>query len=180
MKNKWIVTLVGALLLGVLFSGLTGCTQPPRFIENPILANLPEQDRNLLQAIEATGIQVIKQGMRFTFVIPTDEFFENDTQEFKTHRDEDFVLLARFITRYTRYFKNPKVDITGYTDKVWSYYARQKLSMHYAEMIGTVLTEDGVDSSMLKVRGVGAKDPIASNHYPMGTAFNRRVVVEIH
>lgn len=166
--------------LSLLMSfGLLGCHALPAYVINPTLENLTSTERRLLRETEHTGIQVIKQGMVFTFVIPTDCFFMKDTRELKSHREKDLDRLAQFLDSYSSYFANPHIYITGYTDKTWLSPARDLLSLHYAETIATYLREDGLDSKIVLVVGDGAKHPIASNRYPMGTAFNRRVVVTI-
>jgi len=172
----------GLLFLIPLFITLSSCTQHtiPRYIENPVEENLSPMQRSLLGDIEKTGIQIIKQGMRFTFVIPTDCFFTMDTHELKPHREIALDRLAQFINSYAAYFEHPHVKVSGYTDKVWLSPARDLLSIHYADTIAEYLREDGINSSIISVRGCGAKHPIASNHYPMGTAFNRRVEVMVY
>jgi outer membrane protein OmpA-like peptidoglycan-associated protein len=149
------------------------------YVNNPTIENLPNSQRSLLIGIEKSGIQVIKQGMLFTFVIPTDCFFSRETRMLKSHRDRDLDLLAQFVDGYIRYSANPYVSITAYTDTVWLSPARDKLSMHYAETIAAFLQEDGINSNIMTVRGRGAKNPIGSNGYPMGASFNRRVEVRI-
>ncbi|EKD71626.1 MAG: hypothetical protein ACD_46C00142G0002, partial [uncultured bacterium] len=54
--------------------------------------------------------------------------------------------------------------------------ARKKLSLYYAKSIANVLIEDNVNIS-LKVAGMGAKNAIASNRYPAGSVYNRRVEI---
>ncbi len=171
----FIYALVGLLML----LGLVGCHALPAYVMDPALRNLTSTERRLLRETEHTGIQVIKQGMVFTFVIPTDCFFMKDTRELKPHREKDLDRLAQFLDSYSSYFSNPHIYITGYTDKTWLSPARDLLSLHYAETIATYFREDGLDSKVVLVVGDGAKHPIASNRYPMGTAFNRRVVVTI-
>lgn len=173
---KFVFLLLSCLLM---LSGLVGCHSLPVYVTNPTLENLTSTERQLLYETEQTGIQVVKQGMVFTFVIPTDCFFMKDTRELKSHREKDLDRLAQFLDSYSSYFANPHIYITGYTDKTWRSPARDLLSLHYAETIATYLREDGLDSKVVLVVGNGAKDPIASNRYPMGTAFNRRVVVTI-
>lgn len=180
MKNKWMSSGLKLFCCCALFAGLAACSKEPAYVKNPVITNLPEHQRHLLADIETSGIQVIKQGMRFTFVIPTDCFFVKETRALKTHREKDLDRLAQFIHRYSNYFAKPQVRISGYTDKVWISPARDILSLHYAETIAEYLREDGVDANTILVRGEGAKHPIASNQYPMGTAFNRRVVITIN
>lgn len=184
MKKQWMSRVLKpffcAALLGALVSGVTGCHREPTYVENPITRNLTDTQRRLLADIEASGIQVIKEGMLFTFVIPTDCFFVKETRQLKPHREKDLDHLAQFIYRYAMYFEHPRVTVTGYSDTTWLYPARKVLSRHYAEVVASYFREDGIDPNIMTVRGRGAKHPIASNQYPMGTAFNRRVVVTIH
>lgn len=171
------------IVASTLFAGLTACSknknEVPAYIQNPIAKNLSDRQRKMLMDIKTTGIQVIKQGMLFIFVIPTDCFFSRETRMLKSHRDRDLDRLAQFIHEYSLYFVNPHVTIAAYTDKVWLSPARDKLSMHYADSIAAFLREDGIDSNRMTVLGRGAKDPIGSNQYPMGASFNRRVVVTV-
>ena len=184
VKNKWIKLLSVMLVASTLFAGLTGCAKKdeiPAYIQNPSVQNLSDGQRKLLADIERSGIQVIKQGMLFTFVIPTDCFFSRETRMLKSHRDKDLDRLAQFIHEYSAYFSNPRrLTIAAYTDKVWLSPARDKLSMRYADSIATFLREDGIDANTMTVLGRGAKDPIGSNGYPMGASFNRRVVITVH
>lgn len=180
MQKQWIKCLAqlsGVLLMVGFLAGLTACHRVPRYVQNPIAANLPLQQRRLLAEIEKSGIQVIKQGMVFTFVIPTDCYFTRDTRLLKRHREKDLDRLAQFIHDYTGYFVNPKISITGYSDNVWLYPARNRLSLRYAEIVANYFQEDGIDEGMIKVSGRGIENAIASNRYPMGTSFNRRVEV---
>ena len=178
IRQKWIFNYA-ILLLGIVFLSLTACHREPAYVSNPTYKNLPAYQRQLLVDLEKSGMQVIKQGMQFTFVIPADCFFVKSTRELKSHRGKDLDRLAQFINGYSRYFARPRVTVTGYTDKVWLSPARDLLSMHYAETIAAFLREDAVPSDMITVRGMGAKHPIASNHYPMGTSFNRRVEIVV-
>ncbi|OGT41104.1 MAG: hypothetical protein A3F13_02945 [Gammaproteobacteria bacterium RIFCSPHIGHO2_12_FULL_40_19] len=183
MKKQWMNRILKpffcAAVIAVLFSGLAACHKEPAYIENPIVRNLTNTERKLLGEIEASGIQVIKEGMVFTFVIPTDCFFVKQTRALKSHREKDLDWLAQFIYRYSMYFARPTVTITGHTDKTWLSPARDVLSMHYAEVVAAYFREDGIDPNIMTVNGKGAEHPIASNRYPMGTAFNRRVVITI-
>ncbi|OGT32822.1 MAG: hypothetical protein A3C44_03565 [Gammaproteobacteria bacterium RIFCSPHIGHO2_02_FULL_39_13] len=174
-KLQWIRILI----LFVLALGLTACYREPNYIEKPEWRSFTSQQKELLWKIQASGIQIIKQGMYFTFIIPTDCFFTKDARELKPRREIDLDRLAQFLNRYATYFAHPKITINGYTDKVWLAPARNLLSLHYAETIATYLREDGLDSKIVLVVGNGAKHPVGSNNYPMGASFNRRVVVTI-
>ena len=181
MKNFWMTRFFSLMLLGFALVGFTACSQNhiPAFDENPVLKNLPDRQRQLLADIEKSGIQVIRQGMVFTFAIPTDEYFERDSRELKSIHEQDLDHLAEFLHRYSVYLIHPRVMVAGYTDKVWLAPARDHLSMRYADAVATYLREDGLNPDMIYMRGFGAKNPVASNHYPLAASFNRRVVVTI-
>jgi outer membrane protein OmpA-like peptidoglycan-associated protein len=147
---------------------------------NPSYANLSSREKTLLAEIEHSGIQVMKQGMLFTFVIPTDSFFTRNERVLKSHRDRDLDRLAQFIHYYSQYFAHPSITIVGHTDKVWLSPARDALALHYAETIASFLREDGIPEQTMTVSGRGAKDPVGQNGYPMGASFNRRVVITVH
>lgn len=178
MKIIKVIKTIGFVLS--FCAVLCACQEKPKpsYVENPLLQNLPIQQQQLLQKIAASRIVVIKEGMLFTFVIPTDCFFNREHRELKESQKQYLLLLAQFINEYSSYFKTFQVSVTGYTDKVWLYPARQKLSKLYAEDIAAALREGNVTVPMT-VRGAGAKDPIASNRYPNGTVYNRRVVVKL-
>ena len=169
------------IVLFVFFSlGLTaGCNKVPAYDKNPTMENLTSMQRHLLVKLEHAGIQVIKEGMVFTFNIPTDCFFDKDTRALSRNRSKDLFALAQFLESYRHYFARPIVIISGFTDKVWLYPERKMLSVHYAQSVASYLSQGGVPSTIMKVNGYGAKMPIASNQYPRGTAYNRRVVVTI-
>lgn len=182
MKKLRIAKTLLILSLGFFISQLTACHKVgvPAYIYNPTTQNLPYPQVARLHYIEKSGIQVIKQGMQFTFVIPIDCFFTRDKRQLKRHREKDMDVLAQFIREYMSYFQHPRVRVYGYSDKVWFAPARDKISLHYARSVAGFLVEDGIDPEYINVKGEGAKHPIASNGYPMGTAFNRRVEVMVY
>ena len=178
MKKYWMFGLVSLILLCAT-SIVLADDEVNRYIKDPNIANLTAEQQALLGNIEHSGIQIIKQGMIFAFIIPTDCFFEKDTRALKRGRQRVLFELAHFLRSYSEYFAHSKIMVSGFTDKVWFYPKRKQLSIHYAKTIASQLKFAGLSSRGMKVRGYGAKMPIASNDYPDGTVFNRRVVVVI-
>ncbi len=173
-RMRWIYLFL------VICVGMTACSdQIPAYMHNPALKNLSAQQRALLSDMCQSHIQVIKHGMRFTFVIPTDYFFERTTRTLRPSREKALDRLAQFIHDYTRYFEHPAVRVSGYTDTVWLSPARDMLSLHYANAVAEFLREDGIASEIIQMRGEGAHHPIASNKDPEGAMYNRRVVVQV-
>jgi len=185
MDNKGLTMNYRMSFLGLLagisvFLSANAEHNVPAYIKNPAVSNLTREERNEIISIEKSGIQVIKQGMRFTFLIPVDTFFMKRKQALKSNRENDLDVLGSFVRTYISYFDHPRVSVTGYTDTVLLKPARIKLSRFYANTIAASLQENGVPFEIMKVQGKGSEDQIASNAYPMGASFNRRVVVEIH
>lgn len=168
-----------SVITSIFLLSAAGCQRVPAYDEKPVFSNLTTKERVLIGEIERSGISVIRQGMVFTFIIPTDTYFTHDMHELKRNRSSDLDRLALFMRLYMRYYQHPRVTVVGYTDKVWLMPARQKLSLHYAEIVADYFRMDDVNPDQIIVKGMGAKDPIASNSYPMGTVFNKRVMVTV-
>lgn len=52
-----------------------------------------------------------------------------------------------------------------------------KLSERRAQAVSDAMVAGGLDASRMRVRGLGATDPVASNDDPEGRRANRRVVI---
>lgn len=75
---------------------------------------------------------------------------------------------------------NPSISlyVVGHTDSDGSLELNQSLSQRRAqEVVGRLVSENGIDTSRLKGIGVGLATPIASNDTEEGKALNRRVVL---
>ena len=171
----------GIIVLLMFFLGaLLGCGHGlPAYATDPKITHLTKHEQNLLIQLEASGIQVIKQGMIFTFFIPTDLFFAKDTRELNPHCDQAIFKLAQFLNSYRRYLAMPHIFVDGFTSTVWLYPARKHLAQHYADSIAFNLRMGGVPREIMTVRAFGAKHKIASNQYARAAIYNRRVTVVI-
>jgi OOP family OmpA-OmpF porin len=67
------------------------------------------------------------------------------------------------------------VEIVGHTDNTGSEELNQKLSEKRANAVRDYFIANGIASDRLTARGMGEKDPIASNDTPEGRAQNRRI-----
>jgi len=72
-----------------------------------------------------------------------------------------------------------KIEIHGHTDSVGSDSYNQTLSEKRANAVKDYLIGKGIDPNKLTVKGMGEKDPIASNETPEGRAQNRRVELNV-
>lgn len=69
------------------------------------------------------------------------------------------------------------VLVKGYTDSAGSRAYNRQLSRERAQEVRNFLIEQGVDRSIISMRGLGESDPIASNNTTAGRERNRRVEV---
>ena len=68
-----------------------------------------------------------------------------------------------------------KVVLQGYTDSTGSAELNQKLSERRALAVSTFLIEQGVSSTRMEIRGLGATNPLMDNNTAKGRQKNRRV-----
>ncbi len=71
------------------------------------------------------------------------------------------------------------VDIVGYTDSIGTAKYNQGLSNRRAATVKKYMETKGVAASRMNTKGMGEKDPIASNKTAAGRAENRRVEIII-
>jgi outer membrane protein OmpA-like peptidoglycan-associated protein len=67
------------------------------------------------------------------------------------------------------------LDIEGHTDSVGTDDYNQSLSERRAEAVKSYLAQQGIPSSMIKARGLGESQPVATNDTGAGRQRNRRV-----
>jgi len=67
------------------------------------------------------------------------------------------------------------IEISGHTDSTGDPAANQVLSQGRAEAVKSALVDAGIDASMLRAKGYGSDQPVASNDTPYGRFRNRRI-----
>lgn len=72
-----------------------------------------------------------------------------------------------------------KLEIVGYTDNIGIESANEQISAQRAAAVREYLVSQGIDSSRLESKGMGSKDPIASNQTQLGRQANRRIEFRI-
>lgn len=80
---------------------------------------------------------------------------------------------------FLKYSKKYKAIIVGHTDSLGSAGSNQLLSEKRAKVVRDMLVADGIPAEKVSYKGMGEKDPIASNMYKEGRAKNRRIEVEL-
>ncbi|MGD8303918.1 MAG: OmpA family protein, partial [Desulfobacterales bacterium] len=72
------------------------------------------------------------------------------------------------------------INISGYTDSSGTYSYNVSVSQFRANMVKGYLVGKGVDPLKIEARGLGPKNPIASNTTEKGREANRRVEIELN
>ena len=70
-------------------------------------------------------------------------------------------------------------EIGGYTDNQGNNAANLKLSLDRANSVRNALTSAGMPENMLKAKGYGSQQPVASNETPYGRFKNRRIEFKV-
>lgn len=144
----------------------------------PTYHPLTAKEKKLVKALQARGVQVIKQGDRLTMILPADRFFRKATSDVKHNKKPTMRRVARFVKLYSRRFDHPVIWVNGYSDTVFARSARRSLSQAYAQVVTSYLWAFGVPKNIIRTHGYGAGRPIADRS-PTGAAYNRRVEIII-
>ncbi|HYA37932.1 MAG TPA: OmpA family protein [Candidatus Methylomirabilis sp.] len=72
-----------------------------------------------------------------------------------------------------------RITVTGHTDSTGAKTANQTLSLRRAETVKAYLIQKGFDPERIVTKGVGDRQPVASNETAAGRAQNRRVDIDI-
>ncbi len=101
--------------------------------------------------------------------------FATDSNKVDAEGTAKVAAFAGFLKDSTAY----KASIVGHTDSTASDKYNQKLSEKRAEMVKSMLVNNGVAAERLTTAGKGESQPVASNKTKAGRAENRRIEVEL-
>ena len=102
-------------------------------------------------------------------------YFKHNSNELPDESFKSLDIIAKFLLNSPA----AKVAVTGYTDSLGRYSYNMSVSEFRANTIKTYLVGKGVDHTRITARGLGPKDPIASNSTLEGRKKNRRIEIEI-
>lgn len=142
---------------------------------------VPPNQQDLLSEIEAANVQVIQQGSRLQIILPTDHFFKWTTTNIKDSKIPVLQMIALYLHNFaSSHTTHYPIKISAYTDTVYMRSYRRELSNQYAEVIAAFMWSRGFSPKEMQVVGYGALYPLASNVTARGSAFNRRVMIQIN
>lgn len=136
---------------------------------------MDQQEMQLRQQLEGTGVRVERVGDDIRLIMPGNITFATDSDRV----DPSFYSVLDSVARVLIKFEKTQVAVEGYTDSTGSFEYNQQLSERRANSVARYLNSAGVSHLRLDARGLGERYPIASNETAAGRAMNRRVEIKI-
>ncbi len=136
---------------------------------------MDQQEAVLRQELEGTGVQVQRFGDELHLVMPGNITFASGKSELISA----FLPVLDSVAKILVQFDKTVLDVAGYTDSQGSFEMNQALSEQRAAGVSRYLVGQGVGSVRVHSRGLGERDPVASNDTADGRAQNRRVELKI-
>lgn len=132
---------------------------------------MDQQEYELLQQMEGTGVSVIRNGDNIILNMPSNVTFDVDRAEVKPEFYETLRSVALILKKYDKTL----IEIAGHTDSTGSEAYNQALSESRARSVARYLESQGIAPARLDPIGFGELRPITSNATEEGRALNRRV-----
>jgi outer membrane protein OmpA-like peptidoglycan-associated protein len=155
-KNKKTGLLIGGVV-GAAAGGLYGKKLDKQARELNEIAETKRTDKGIITKLKG------------------DITFKTGKSSVKQDANDRLKQMANILKKYPE----NRITIFGHTDSTGSASVNNRLSMQRADTVKEILVAQGVSKSSILTKGVGSKDPIASNNNNEGRAENRRVELAI-
>lgn len=132
------------------------------------------ENRRLIEELKAKGVDARSSERGVVANLP-DVLFEFNSYAL-TREARNIVSDIAKVVRDTR---GRRISVEGHTDSIGTTAYNQKLSEQRARSVADDLVASGVSRGVVRVRGFGESNPIASNNTEAGRKRNRRVEVVI-
>lgn len=136
---------------------------------------MDQQEQELRAQLQATGVQVARQGDQIILVMPSNITFATDQDQIST----GFLPVLDSVSIVLGKYPRTLLDIDGHTDDQGSDQYNQALSERRAVSVAQYLNSRGIDPRRLLVVGFGESRPVADNSTEFGRQQNRRVEIRI-
>ncbi len=134
-------------------------------------AYMDQQEAQLREELEGTGVRVVREGDNIRLVMPNSITFDVNRSEVKS----SIYATLDSVVKVLEEFNESVLLVAGHTDSTGSESYNYDLSVKRASSVADYLKQRGIDPARLNVRGFGESRPIASNDSETGRAQNRRV-----
>ena len=158
-RKKGAIT--GALAGGAIGAGVG------RYMDN--------QERELRQQLQGTGVQVVRDGDNIRLVMPGNITFATNSYDIQSQFFDVLNSVAIVVKKYDK----TQINISGHTDSSGSREYNQTLSEQRARSVGNYLRGQKVAASRISTYGYGFSYPVATNSTAAGRQQNRRVEIEL-
>ncbi|KQT85491.1 OmpA family protein [Aurantimonas sp. Leaf443] len=138
-------------------------------------AYMDNQEAQLRQQLQGTGVSVTRVGDRIILNMPSNITFPTDQASILPA----FYPTLNSVAIVLRKFDKTIVDVYGHTDSQGSDGYNLQLSQQRASSVSQLLASQGVSPNRLNTQGFGESRPVASNATEDGRAQNRRVEISI-
>lgn len=131
---------------------------------------------SVIRELQKLDIQYVEYGDTVTLIVPTDRYFIFDSARFN---ELCFPGLSDLIKLIKMYPTACPIYVAGFTDNVGSRYSKNMMSQARAERMVAFLWANGIPARRLIAEGYGDKNPVGDNHIIHGSAYNRRLEIQI-
>jgi len=138
-------------------------------------AYMDVQEAKLRRELEGTGVSVTRVGDELILNMPGNVTFDFDRSDIRS----DFYPALNSVVLVLKEFEKTVIEITGHTDSTGAPMYNQELSERRAAAVGRYLEAQGVRPVRIVTKGMGPRDPIASNETAEGRQANRRVELRL-
>ena len=121
-------------------------------------------------------IQYIEYGETVTLIVPTDRYFIFNTARLN---ELCFGGLSDLIKLIKTYPTCCPIYVAGFTDNVGSRYSKKMMSQARAETMVAFLWANDIPARRLIAEGYGDKNAVGDNKLIHGSAYNRRIEIQI-
>lgn len=130
----------------------------------------------LIKQLQKLDIQYIEYGDTVTLIVPTDRYFVFNSARFNELCFPGLSDLVKLIKKFPRCCP---IYVAGFTDAVGSRYSKRMMSQARAERMLTFLWANEINARRLNAEGYGDKHPVGDNKLIHGSAYNRRLEIQI-
>ncbi|MFA5960937.1 MAG: C-OmpA-like family protein CmpA [Tatlockia sp.] len=121
-------------------------------------------------------IDYIEYGETVTIIVPTDRYYLFNSAKLN---EICFAGLAELIKLIKLFPRCCPIYVAGFTDNVGSRFSKKLMSQAKAETMVSFLWAHGIPSRRLVAEGYGEKNPVGDNQLMHGSAYNRRIEIQI-
>ncbi|CAM1367623.1 conserved membrane hypothetical protein [Tenacibaculum litoreum] len=151
--------------LGAILGGVVGG------VAGGVIGNqMDKQAREIEEALPGAEVERVGEGIKLTLGENAVRFATNKATLTSTAQANLDKLVPVF-----KDYENTNIVIYGYTDSTGSVEYNQTLSEKRANSVRNYLASKGLNNSRFETKGLGVKDPIATNDTAEGRSKNRRV-----